>query len=138
MEPTVFTECTDEMTIVKEEIFGPVMSVLRFTDEEEVIRRANDTTFGLAAGVFTNNLLKVPGGSRPGIGYVLHQQLQPHPHRTALGGMKQSGLGRENSRQRLKPTPSSSRFMWRWETWIRRTRTTYWPHCRKKSAGSSV
>lgn len=46
-------DCTDDMTCVKEEIFGPVMSVLSFETEEEVLHRANDTTLGLAAGVFT-------------------------------------------------------------------------------------
>ncbi len=54
--PTIFTDCTDDMTIVKEEIFGPVMSVLVFDDEDEVIKRANDTTLGLAAGVFSQNI----------------------------------------------------------------------------------
>ena len=49
--PTVFTDCTDEMTIVREEIFGPVMSILTYETEEEVIRRANDTDFGLAAEI---------------------------------------------------------------------------------------
>lgn len=47
--------CTDDMTCVKEEIFGPVMSILPFDSEEEVIRRANNTTFGLASGVFTRS-----------------------------------------------------------------------------------
>lgn len=47
--------CRDDMTCVKEEIFGPVMSVLPFDTEEEVIRRANNTTFGLASGVFTRS-----------------------------------------------------------------------------------
>ncbi|MGB5133025.1 MAG: betaine-aldehyde dehydrogenase, partial [Steroidobacteraceae bacterium] len=56
VEPTVFDGCRDDMTIVREEIFGPVMSVLEFQDEEEVIRRANATEFGLSAGVFTNDL----------------------------------------------------------------------------------
>ena len=54
--PTVFTDCTDEMRVVKEEIFGPVTSVLAFDDEEEVIRRANNTKYGLAAGVFSESL----------------------------------------------------------------------------------
>lgn len=53
-------DCTDEMTCVKEEIFGPVMSVLSFETEEEVLQRANDTTMGLAAGVFTR-LAKLTG-----------------------------------------------------------------------------
>ncbi len=54
--PTVFTDCSDEMTIVREEIFGPVMSILSYADEAEVIRRANATEYGLAAGVVTPNL----------------------------------------------------------------------------------
>ena len=53
VEPTVFDACTDDMSIVKEEIFGPVMAVLSFRDEDDVIARANDTPYGLAAGVFT-------------------------------------------------------------------------------------
>ena len=53
MSPCVMTECTDDMRIVKEEIFGPVMTVMPFKTEEEVIKRANDTEFGLAGGVFT-------------------------------------------------------------------------------------
>ena len=54
--PTVFTDCRDDMRIVREEIFGPVMSILAFDDEDEVIARANDTEYGLAAGVVTENL----------------------------------------------------------------------------------
>ena len=51
--PTVFTDCGDDMKIVREEIFGPVMAILAFDTEEEVIRRANDTAYGLAAGLVT-------------------------------------------------------------------------------------
>ena len=54
--PTVFDQCRDDMAIVREEIFGPVMMVLDFDDEEEAIGRANDTHFGLSAGVFTQDL----------------------------------------------------------------------------------
>lgn len=53
MSPCVMTDCSDDMTIVKEEVFGPVMTVLPFDTEEEAVKRANDTDFGLAAGVFT-------------------------------------------------------------------------------------
>ena len=56
--PTIFTDCTDDMTICREEIFGPVMSVLKFSDEDEVVARANATEFGLAAGVFTQDITR--------------------------------------------------------------------------------
>uniref|UniRef100_UPI0035C87B72 betaine-aldehyde dehydrogenase n=1 Tax=Pseudooctadecabacter sp. TaxID=1966338 RepID=UPI0035C87B72 len=56
LQPTVFADVTDTMTIAREEIFGPVLSVLDFEDEDEVLARANETDFGLAAGVFTNDL----------------------------------------------------------------------------------
>jgi betaine-aldehyde dehydrogenase len=58
LSPAIFTDCTDSMTIVKEEVFGMVMSVLKFTDEEEVITRANATDFGLSAGVFTKDIMR--------------------------------------------------------------------------------
>ena len=53
MSPCVMSDCSDDMTVVKEEIFGPVMTVLSFDAEEDAIARANDTQFGLSAGVFT-------------------------------------------------------------------------------------
>ena len=53
MSPCVVTDCSDDMTVIKEEIFGPVMTVLPFDTEEEAVKRANNTDFGLAAGVFT-------------------------------------------------------------------------------------
>src|SRR5690606_9248788 len=56
VEPTIFTGVTDGMRIAREEIFGPVMSVLSFADEAEAIERANNTEFGLSAGVFTRDL----------------------------------------------------------------------------------
>lgn len=57
MSPCVMTDCTDDMTVVKEEIFGPVMTVLSFDSEKEAIARANDTEFGLSAGVFTRYII---------------------------------------------------------------------------------
>ena len=56
MAPAIFTGCDDSMEICKEEIFGPVLSILCFDSEEEVIERANNTAYGLAAGVFTNDI----------------------------------------------------------------------------------
>jgi betaine-aldehyde dehydrogenase len=96
--PAIFTDCEDAMEICKEEIFGPVLTVLSFDSEEEVIARANDTPFGLAAGVFTNDLKR---GHR-----VIHQlqagtcwinNYNITPIELPFGGYKQSGLGRENS-----------------------------------------
>lgn len=103
VQPTVFTGCTDDMTIVREEIFGPVMSVLKFHDEAEVIERANDTEYGLAAGVFTRDLVR---GHRmidqldAGICWLNHYNITPIE--MPFGGFKQSGLGKENSRRALE------------------------------------
>jgi aldehyde dehydrogenase (NAD+) len=73
VEPTVFADVTDDMTIAKEEIFGPVMSILKFKDTKEVIKRANSSNYGLAAGVMTSsidNALEVTNGLRAGTVYV--------------------------------------------------------------------
>ncbi|MBA1146314.1 betaine-aldehyde dehydrogenase [Ectothiorhodospiraceae bacterium WFHF3C12] len=103
VEPTVFDDCRDDMTIVREEIFGPVMSVLTFSDEDEVIRRANDTEFGLAAGVFTRDLTRahrVVAGLDAGICWINHYNITPIE--MPFGGVKQSGIGKENSRRALE------------------------------------
>jgi len=97
IEPTIFADCTDDMLHVKEEIFGPVMSVLKFKDEAEVIRRANDTPFGLAAGVFTNDLQcahRVIRQLEAGICWI--NAYGNSPAEMPVGGYKQSGIGREN------------------------------------------
>ncbi len=97
VEPTVFSECTDDMTIVKEEIFGPVMSVLRFKSEEEVLERANKTDFGLAASVFTRDIQKahrVVAQLQAGICWINNHNIAPVE--IPFGAFKQSGLGREN------------------------------------------
>ena len=95
--PTIFSECTDDMRIVREEIFGPVMSVLTFNDENEVLRRANDSDFGLAAGVFTKDLARahrVVARLEAGTCWINNYNLTPIE--LPFGGNKQSGLGREN------------------------------------------
>ncbi len=98
MTPAIFTNCNDSMDICKEEIFGPVLSILKFDTEEEVIERANNTSFGLSAGVFTNDIKR---GHR-----VIHQlqagtcwinNYNITPIELPFGGYKQSGQGRENS-----------------------------------------
>ncbi len=100
--PTVFTDCTDDMRIVREEIFGPVMAILAFDDEEEVIRRANDTHYGLAAGVFTESLNRahrVIHRLEAGICWI--NTWGESPAEMPVGGYKQSGIGRENGLETL-------------------------------------
>ncbi len=76
VEPTIFADCEDGMGIVREEIFGPVMSLLTFTDEDEVIARANATEFGLSAAVFTQRADSRPSSHRAPAGrYLLDQSL---------------------------------------------------------------
>ena len=99
LEPTVFADVTDEMTIAREEIFGPVMAVLDFDDETEVLARANDTEFGLAAGVFTNDLSRahrVAAGFEAGTCFI--NTYNDAPVEAPFGGSKASGVGRENSK----------------------------------------
>ena len=96
VEPTVFTDVQDNMTIAKEEIFGPVMSILKFKDIDEVIKRANDSNYGLGAGVVTKNIenaLKISNGLRAGTVYVNCYDVFDAV--TPFGGYKDSGIGRE-------------------------------------------
>ncbi len=97
LSPTIFTECTDDMSIVQEEIFGPVMSVLRFQNEEEVLKRANATPFGLAAGVFTQDIQRahrLVAQLEAGICWINNYNITPVE--VPFGAYKYSGLGREN------------------------------------------
>ncbi|MDN3520031.1 betaine-aldehyde dehydrogenase [Halomonas ramblicola] len=100
--PTAFTDCSDAMRIVREEIFGPVMAILAFDDEEEVIRRANDTHYGLAAGLFTeglNRAHRVIHRLEAGICWI--NTWGESPAEMPVGGYKQSGVGRENGLETL-------------------------------------
>jgi betaine-aldehyde dehydrogenase len=101
--PTVFEHCDDDMDIVRREIFGPVMSVLEFTDEDEVVARANATDFGLAAGVFTSDLTRahrVIARLQAGTCWINHYNVTPIE--LPFGGVKMSGLGRENGRAAIE------------------------------------
>lgn len=101
--PTVFADVTDDMTIAREEIFGPVMAVLDFEGEAEVIARANATEFGLSAGVFTGDLARghrVVAGLQAGTCWINAFNLTPVE--MPFGGVKLSGVGRENSKAAIE------------------------------------
>jgi betaine-aldehyde dehydrogenase len=102
VEPTVFADCTDDMVHVQEEIFGPVMSILKFTDEDEAIARANDSDYGLAAGVFSQDISRahrVINQIQAGICWI--NSWGDSPAEMPVGGYKQSGVGRENGPETL-------------------------------------
>lgn len=97
VEPTVFADVTNDMRIAREEVFGPVASVLRFESEDEALAIANDTEFGLAAGVWTLNLPRAHRmASALRAGTVWVNNYRKTSYLTPFGGFDQSGIGREN------------------------------------------
>ena len=103
IEPTIFRNVTDEMTIAREEIFGPVLSILTFKDEDEVVARANETQFGLAAGLFTKDFTRahrVVAQLQAGTCWINEYNLTPVE--APFGGVKMSGVGRENSKAAIE------------------------------------
>lgn len=96
-EPTVFADVSNEMTLAREEIFGPVLAVGRFEDDEEAIAIANDTPYGLAAGVWTENLARAHTvASRLDAGTVWINTYRSLSPLSPFGGFKDSGFGKEN------------------------------------------
>ncbi|MGB2666995.1 MAG: aldehyde dehydrogenase family protein, partial [Candidatus Acidiferrum sp.] len=96
IEPTVFADVQDNMKIAQEEIFGPVMSILKFKDINEVVERANKSLYGLAAAVWTQDIKKahaIADGVRAGTVWVNCYDV--FDAATPFGGFKQSGIGRE-------------------------------------------
>ena len=97
VEPTIFEVDNEDARIVKEEIFGPVMSVLTFKTEEEAIKKANNTIYGLAAGVFTNDLQRahrMVNQLEAGMCWINNYNITPVE--VPFGPYKQSGFGKEN------------------------------------------
>jgi phenylacetaldehyde dehydrogenase len=102
LEPTVFTGIDHSMRVVREEIFGPVLTAMRWDDVDDLVRKANDTPYGLAAGVWTNNLTmahQVAAAIRAGTIWINCYNLTDPA--SPFGGYKQSGWGREMGRQAL-------------------------------------
>jgi len=96
VKPTVFADCSDEMKIAKEEIFGPVVSVFKFKELEEAVRRSNASSYGLAAGIYSNDInkvLKVANSLEAGTVWVNCYEITTN--QAPFGGYKQSGFGRE-------------------------------------------
>ncbi|MEM4780395.1 MAG: aldehyde dehydrogenase family protein [Halalkalicoccus sp.] len=103
VEPTVFTDVTNDMTIAREEIFGPVLSVISFADREEAIEIANDSPYGLMAGVWTADLNTAHTvADRLDYGMVTVNEYPVTQPQTPFGGFKQSGLGREQGTEALR------------------------------------
>jgi acyl-CoA reductase-like NAD-dependent aldehyde dehydrogenase len=96
VQPTVFTEVTPEMTLWREEVFGPVLAIIRFSDETEAVRLANDTDYGLAAGIWTSDetrAQRIAQQIQAGTIYINHyRSVDPG---SPIGGFKMSGYGRE-------------------------------------------
>lgn len=98
VEPTVFTDVTMDMAIAREEIFGPVLSVLKWDDEEALIEQANDVDYGLTAAIFTNDISRAHKvAKRIEAGYVWINQAGQHYWGAPFGGWKQSGIGKEEA-----------------------------------------
>ena len=99
LPPTIFTNVSDDARISQEEIFGPVVNIYTFDTEEELVRRANNTTYGLAAGVWTTDLARghrVAQQIQAGVVWInTYDMFSPN---VPFGGFKQSGYGRDNSR----------------------------------------
>ena len=103
IEPTILGDVTNDMRVAREEIFGPVMSCIKFKDEEEAIAIANDSDFGLGAGVWTENMRRaIRVSHRLEAGSVYVNSYRVVSFMSPFGGYKHSGLGRENGVEAIR------------------------------------
>ncbi len=103
VEPTIFDGVTNDMRIAQEEVFGPVLSVIRFKDEDEAVQIANDVLYGLAAGVWTQSINRAINVSdRLKAGTVWVNTYRAISYMSPFGGYKRSGLGRENGQEAIR------------------------------------
>jgi aldehyde dehydrogenase (NAD+) len=103
VQPTVFTNVSNSARIAREEIFGPVLSIIPFTDDDDAVAIANDSTFGLSGGVFSIDTARATGvAQRLRTGTVSINGAQWFAVDSPFGGYKQSGLGREFGREGLE------------------------------------
>jgi aldehyde dehydrogenase (NAD+) len=102
VQPTIFTNVNNRMRIAQEEVFGPVLSVIKFRDEEEAIAIANDVLYGLAAGVWTESVRRaIEVSNRLQAGTVWVNTYRAVSYTSPFGGYKRSGLGRENGQEAI-------------------------------------
>ena len=103
VKPTVYADVDNGMRIAQEEIFGPVLSVIAFDDEDDALAQANDSTFGLAAGLWTTNMARtVRMAARLQAGTVWVNTYRAVSYTSPFGGYKRSGLGRESGKQAIE------------------------------------
>jgi len=102
LEPTIFTDVTQKMRIAREEIFGPVLSVIKWTDEEEMFEQVNSVDYGLTGAIWTTNLATAHrAAARMETGYIWVNNVSAHFFGASFGGYKQSGIGREEGSDEL-------------------------------------
>lgn len=103
VQPTVFADVADDMTIARDEIFGPVQSISKYTSLDEVIQRANDTSYGLASGIAAKDVNVINTLSRAlKAGTVWVNTYNVYSHSVPFGGYKMSGIGRDKGEYALQ------------------------------------